>query len=447
LFYKPFINVYSKRVRRTASWHIQNSPEFNLQHHILERQVQVYPIEKQSIYSSKYLEEQSHSAEKCNGNISNTVRDEIACLHNQINTLISRSNEQHKISNNSDLDLSGFKDLHLNNNHMNTSVRRASSFHGKDFVDNSSYFDKKIDDLKKANSHQNITLNNDCLQRDKTVFEGSNKISWKDADKYFKSVSRVNTPAPQTGRASVAKLRTQNAGMVLAKARLFDEGTTKTSESTLRNISNRKHCRDNEIKHSSNVTKEIDAEHFKQTCNRTQVSRKKFNKDSKSKNRHAVLSPNASPQINTQVIDVSLKSFQKGLNEHYCSVRKFELQNQKSSNKDPTIHQTFTKDKGIDVHDMKIQKENIAARESPLTKKPVSTTLDNLNMSPYKSDVSKTPHIKRPLTVKTPKSSKLVRRPPVDTRRTPLKATAHLGTPKRQSPKSILKTQALSMYT
>lgn len=347
------------------------------------------------------------------------------------------------------MDLSGFKDLHLNNNHTTTSVRRASSFHGKDFVDNSSYFDKKIDDLKKANSHQNIALNNDCLQRDKTIFEGSNKISWKDADKYFKSVSRTNTPAPQTGRASVAKLRTQNAGMVLAKARLFDEGTTKPSEFILSNLSNRKYCRDNVTKHSPNVTKES-TEHFKQTCNRTQVCRKKSNRDSKNKNRHA-LSPNASSQIKTQVKDTSLKSFEKGLNEHYRSVRQFELQNRKLSNKDPTVHQTFTKDKGINIaHDTKIQKnqkENVVAKELPYTKITVSTTLDNPNMSPYKSDVIKTPHIKRPLTVKTPKSSKLVRRPPVDTRRTPLKATAQLGTPKRQSPKSILKTRALSTYT
>ncbi|KYM95454.1 Rho GTPase-activating protein 11A [Cyphomyrmex costatus] len=389
----------SKRIRRTASWHI--SPEFNLQHNMqFERQVNVCSIEKQSTYSNKYLKEKSHSAEKCNENISNNMRDEIACLHNQINTLISRSNEC-KISNNSDLDLSGFKDLHNNNNHTTTSVRRASSFHGKDFVDNSSYFDKKIDELKKANSHQNIALNNDCLQSDKTVFEGSNQISWKDAEKYFKSVSR-KTPLPQTGRASVAKLRTQNAGMVLAKARLFDEGTTGTSEFKSSNISNRKHCLENINKLSPNVTKEMNVECFKRTCNRTQVSRKKSNKDSKSKNRHAASSPNASPHITTQIIGINVAH-------------------------DTRIHQ---KEKGL-----------------PLTKMPVSTTLENPNMSPYKSDVSKTPHIKRPLTVKTPKSSKLVRRPPVDTRRTPLKATAYLGTPKRQSPKSILKTRALSMYT
>lgn len=361
-----------------------------------------------------------------------------------MNTSISHSIEQCKISNN-DLNLSGFKDLHLTNNCTTSHVRRASSFHGKDFVNNSCYFDKKIDDLKKTNSHQNIALNNDCLKRDNTVFEGSNGISWKDADKYFQSVSRTNTPAPQTGRASVAKLRTQNAGMVLAKAKLFDECTTKTSEFVPANVLNRKQCDNNANKHSRSTMKEMDVntEHVKQSCKRTQVSRKQSNKDLKNK----MLSPNASVQIKTQ-IDTSLK-LQERIDKNYRSAQKFELQNQKFSNKDQIIHQTFSKDKEINlIGNMEIhQKENIATKASPLAKMSISTMLKNSNMSPYKSDVNKTPHIKRPLTVKTPKSSKLVRRPPVDTRRTPLKATVQLGTPKRQSPKSILKKKTLSMHT
>ncbi|XP_072753750.1 uncharacterized protein [Anoplolepis gracilipes] len=438
--------VTSKRIRRTASWHI--SPEFNLQHHTqLDKQVNVYSIEKQSnLLSNKYLEEQSYSAERYNGIISNNTRDEITCLHNQMNASISA--EQYKISNN-DLNLSGFKDLHLTNNCTTSYVRRASSFHGKDFVDNSCYFDKKIDELKKTNSHQNIALNNDCLQKDNIVSEGSKEISWKDADKYFQSVSRTNTPAPQTGRASVAKLRTQNAGMVLAKAKLFDECTTKT-ELIPANILNKKQCDNNVNKFSRNTTKETDVntEHFKQSCKRTQVSRKQSHKDLKNK----VLSPNAPIQIKTQITDTSrtsTKPLQERIDKNYRSTQKYELQNQKLSNKDPIMHQTFVKDKGINTTgNMEIrQKENTPTRALPLTKMSINTMLENSNLSPYKSDVNKTPHIKRPLTVKTPKSSKLVRRPPVDTRRTPLKATAQLGTPKRQSPKSILKTKTLSMHT
>lgn len=359
-----------------------------------------------------------------------------------MNASISRSAEQYKTSNN-DLNLSEFKNLHLTNNCTTSYVRRASSFHGKDFVDNSYYFDKKIDDLKKTNSHQNIALNNDCLQGDNIISEGLKEISWKDADKYFQSVSRTNTPAPQTGRASVAKLRTQNAGMVLAKAKLFDECTTKTSEFVPANILNRKQCDNNLNKHSRNIAKEMNTntEHFKQSYKRTQVSRKQSNKDLKSK----ILSPKA--QVKTQIMDIS-KPLQERVDKNY-STQKFELQNQKFLNKNPII-QTFAKDKGINVTSNmeNRQKENTAVRVSPLTKISINTILENnSNMSPYKSDVNKTPHIKRPLTVKTPKSAKLVRRPPVDTRRTPLKATAQLGTPKRQSPKSILKTKTLSMHT
>lgn len=411
----------------------------------LEKQVNVYPIDKQSTFSNKYLEEQSYSVERCNRIISNNTKDKISC-HNQMNTLIPSSVE-HKISNNSTLNLSGFKD-YLANNRTTSYVRRASSFHGKDFVDNSSYFDKKIDDLKKTNSHQNIALSSECLQKDNTVSEGLKEISWKDADKYFKSDFRMNTPAPQTGRASVAKLRAQNAGMVLAKARLFDD-TTKTSEFT--NVSNKKLYHDNKEKRSPNINKEMDAktEHFKQSYKRAHVSRKQSNKDLKNKKCHSVLSPNVTQQIKTQVTTVSLKPLQSRIDKNRRSTHKFELQNQKLLNKDPTIHKVYTKDKEFNAicsTEMQ-QTESTPAKTSSLTKIPINIILENSDISPYKLEISKTPHIKRPLTVKTPKSSKLVRRPPVDTRRTPLKATAQLGTPKRQSPKSILKTKTLSMHT
>ncbi|XP_014482478.1 PREDICTED: rho GTPase-activating protein 11A-like isoform X2 [Dinoponera quadriceps] len=445
--------VTSKRVRRTASWHI--SPEFNLQHHIqLEKQVNVYPIEKQSTFTGNFLEEQFYSSARSNEITSDNATDEIACLRDQVNTLISRSGEQHKISNNSNLNLSGFKDLHLANNRVGSSVRRASSFHGKDFVDNSSYFDKKVDDLRKSNSHQNIILNNDCLQRDNTIVEGSNEVSWKDANRYFKSVSRTNTPAPQTGRASVAKLRAQNAGMVLAKAKLFGECTTKTSDFTSANSSSKKHCRDNvNVKRSPNLAKEttdVNVEHFKQSYKRTQVSRKQSNKEAKGKNYYpVVLSSNMSPQIKTQITTTQSKLLQEHVDKNYHSTQKFEIQSQKLSNKDPISYQISAKDKTINItRDMEIhQKENAATKVSPLMKMSIDTISQNSNLYSYKPDVNKTPHIKRPLTVKTPKSTKLMRKPPVETRRTPLKATAQLGTPKRQSPKSILKTRTLSMHT
>jgi len=406
-----------------------------LQQHVqLEKQVDIFPIQKQSIFPNKYSEEQTCFANKYNIN------------PNQMNILISHP--EHMISNNSKDINFRYRDLYLTNNCTSTFVRRAS-FHGKDFVDNSSYFDKKVDDLKKSNSHQNIALNNDYSQKDNTASDGSKEISWKDADKYFKSTSRTNTPIPQTGRASVAKLRAQNAGMVLAKAKLFDECTNKASEFVHDNVSRKKHYRDNINKRSPNVpNREMDINNdFKQSCKRTQVSRKRSNKDLKNKNCHTALSPNTSLQMKTQT-NSSSKPLQERMEKNYRSTQKFELQNQKLSNKDPIAHQIFVKDKAINVsYNTEIQhKENIASKTSPL-KVPINAMLENSNISPYKPDINKTPHIKRPLTVKTPRSSKLVRRTPVDTRRTPLRATAQLGTPKHQIPKSILKTRNLSMHT
>lgn len=392
----------------------------------LERQVNVYPVEKQSIFSRKYLEEQTYSAERYNN-----------VIPSQLNALISRT-ERGKISNNSnDINHLGIKDLCLTNNRTSTSVRRASSFHGKDFVDNSCYFDKKLDDLKKSNSHRNVALNNDYSQVGDAVPAGTKEMSWKDADKYFRSASRTNTPVPQTGRASVAKLRAQNAGMVLAKARLFDECTSRKGPDSIHEYApKKKHYRDNVHKRSPNTARDT-------------VSRKQSNKDLKNKNCHALLSPNATPlQMKTHLVDPSLKPLQERTEKNHRSAQKFELQNRKLSNKDAIVHQIFPKDKAINVtRETEVrQKENTAGKMSPV-KVPINTVLENANMSPYKADVCKTPHIKRPLTVKTPKSSKLTRRAPVDTRRTPLRATAQLGTPKHQSPKSILKTRNLSMHT
>jgi hypothetical protein len=105
-------------------------------------------------------------------------------------------------------------------------VRRASSFHSGEYIDNSQYFNNKIKELKKTNSQQNLMPNNsEGINATKKVSESRKEktVSWKDADVYFQQEAKLLTPVPQTGRASVAKLRTQNAGMVLAKAKLFDD--------------------------------------------------------------------------------------------------------------------------------------------------------------------------------------------------------------------------------
>lgn len=114
----------------------------------------------------------------------------------QLNFLISHTTEHTKRSDNQ------------NKKPKETSLRKALSFNDKEFLDKSSYFNKKVEELRKTNTQKN---NSD---REKTV-------SWKNANSYFDS-GHKNVSIPQTGRASIARLRTQNAGMVLARAKLFD---------------------------------------------------------------------------------------------------------------------------------------------------------------------------------------------------------------------------------
>lgn len=81
--------------------------------------------------------------------------------------------------------------------YANTSyARRPSSFHG-------------IRDVGKSTTIINQQMN-----------DAIDKIKWKNAHTFLANEESLNNPL--TGRASVAKLRSQMAGMVLAKARLFN---------------------------------------------------------------------------------------------------------------------------------------------------------------------------------------------------------------------------------
>ena len=93
-----------------------------------------------------------------------------------------------------------------------------------------------------------------------------------------------------------------------------------------------------------------------------------------------------------------------------------------------------------------LQKENQLIRSNA----PASSqgTPEDVNMyKPNESPVCRTPHIKKPLNVKTPKSAKSLsaRRSMMHSRRTPLKAVMPI-TPKRQSPRIVLKSTQLSRH-
>lgn len=110
-------------------------------------------------------------------------------LQDQLLTLIDHTNKHTKGSlSDDDFNSNDNTVFQGNGNKLNLSskVRRISSFHGNEFVDNSQYFNKMVKDLKKTNSQQritdvtpNVTPKIECLPSDKK----DRVMSWKDAEK------------------------------------------------------------------------------------------------------------------------------------------------------------------------------------------------------------------------------------------------------------------------
>ncbi|XP_021923090.1 uncharacterized protein LOC110831423 isoform X2 [Zootermopsis nevadensis] len=109
-------------------------------------------------------------------------------------------------------------------------ARRASSFHGSEWAfRNQSFRSEHFTDVMKSNSDGNIAqttihsslgpkVNADIVDRRKQQEDGE----WKTADVFFSGDQNIKEEVPVTGRASVAKLRIENAGMVLERMKLFD---------------------------------------------------------------------------------------------------------------------------------------------------------------------------------------------------------------------------------
>nr|XP_033328173.1 uncharacterized protein LOC117221373 isoform X2 [Megalopta genalis] len=285
-------------------------------------------------------------------------------------------------------------------NRAHTHVRRVSSFHGNELMNAANIFsNEKIEKLKKTNSQQNITCNTPTIAALSPKLEWKKSTtSWKDAEGYFKLTNQTNTPVNQTGRASIAKLRTQNAGMVLAKAKLFDECTAKMFSH-------------NVLVHEKDKWLTANDDQFTNDCSEENDSCQKSNKNVKSR----------SAESNGKI---------------YYSSEDSEIK----VNTPSIITNTQVDVVSNVVHH---QKENV--KTPPVVKHGSSNAiLDESRLNSYRpsgSSLCRTPHIKKPLGMKTPKSAKtLVRKPLVDSRRTPLKAVSQVGTPKYQSPKGILKT-------
>ncbi|XP_051153290.1 rho GTPase-activating protein 11A-like isoform X3 [Leptopilina boulardi] len=403
----------SKRIKRTSSWHVSDRTD-SLRRSTLNN-FYTNTKDNQNLMKSNdlgvaALETETFCSEETNKRLN--------YLQDQLLTLIDHTNKHTKGSF-SDDDFSSNDNHTLNGNKLNlsTKVRRISSFHGNEFIDNSQYFNRMVKDLKKSS---NIVNNEVTPAKTNLPSDKKDKVmSWKDAEKYFKSEGQIPTPVPVTGRASVAKLRTQNAGMVLAKAKLFDDTKRTPIQCEVANDRRISHYQGRETRRQSMRSKEIKnltTVDITDSPRRVALRRKKSESP---KNPSAKVRITKSP--NSIKMELTLVQNHDSSPHHHnrkcTNTTKRTLNYQKENHATLNLHTPMRKDSLI-IHESNV--DNSAIYKTPLIKKPLAV-------------------------VRTPKSGKpLTRRPAIDVKRTPLKAIGPLATPKRQSPRSILKTSHLT---
>lgn len=420
----------SKRVKRTSSWHVSDRTDSICLRRSTLKLNNFYPTnDNQTVNKLEQVKSNNLGVENLGTEAfcSEETNKRLNYLQDQLLTLIDHTNKHTKGSLSDDEFSSNDNTLYNGNGNklnLGAKVRRISSFHGNEFVDNSQYFNQMVKDLKKGNNPHVVDVtpmkNEHTDKKDKVM-------SWKDAEKYFKSEGQTTTPVPVTGRASVAKLRTQNAGMVLAKAKLFDDTKRTPIQAEVTNDQRRiSHYQQNHNHH-----------HHQGRETRRQSMRPKEMKTHLHDN---IESPRRIALRRKKSVSPKNPSAKVRITKSPNSI-KMELTLVQSSHDSTTTHHrkcTNTK------RTLNYQKENHSS--------PINTPSRNEMKSNHESIVNvdstiyKTPLIKKPLSVvRTPKSGKpLTRRPAIDVKRTPLKAIGPLATPKRQSPRSILKTSHLS---
>ncbi|XP_043495358.1 uncharacterized protein LOC122519751 isoform X2 [Polistes fuscatus] len=453
--------IKSKSVNRTDSWHGSQDWQHKHRNQSNDQEIVYFANEEPDIDKLTKQVSNLRNESLC----SSETNTRLELLQKQLNALMSHTTK-HTRDSLTDAELS-INDISVHTprqSPLKLSVRRASSFHGNEFIDNSFYFNRKIKELKKSNSQQNVILNNDYQDKHKNIPQNwkETSISWKDADDYFKSTAQIRTPVPQTGRASVAKLRTQNAGMVLAKAKLFDENTVKVSTCLFDNSQNQKGCytvnggRKELTKESTSEKIDNNTNLDKSYCD-LEIKRnnsKRHERYTRNKDLTQIQSPKISLRNKNNLIDISLEMKEEDFEkQHHNGRRHSDKYKQNLSEKGsnlPRMQKSYYSNEQNNRESKKCstQKENMVVRTPSILKNvsmnKVDTVESNVNIYKSENEMCRTPRIKRPLAMKTPKSSKsLMRRPPVDTRRTPLKAIAHLEVSKYQSPKRISKVKNL----
>ncbi|KAJ8670141.1 hypothetical protein QAD02_001400 [Eretmocerus hayati] len=427
-----------RKIHRTVSWHsnrdrpssiLKTESRLNNSGGYCPKQCSLKrgrPLVKQNSY--KNLSEQVQKSENHGSFCSDETNARLNYLQQQLNTLISHTAEHTRGSFSDDdfapLDDDVFENGLLSNtetpivekSNLNTpAIRRTSSIHGVEFTDNPKYFNSRIEQLKRNSiQHSPSSGRSQCPGSATKAVEAKKEktVSWKDADHYFQQEAKMLTPVPQTGRASVAKLRTQNAGMVLAKAKLFDDPTKEAVDVSRRQsmklqLAARISTRD-EPRASLGARRHASSGDV--------IVRRKTNS-----NRRSPISP-----IIRMAVTISSGSQRR---------QSSRFGNSRCSSQEEV------------VGSHRSQKENHLIRSNSEMIQPKT---DVTMFKPGESPMCKTPLIKRPLSVKTPKSAKsLSARKSASvmnaSRRTPLKAVLPI-TPRRQSPRTILKSTHLSRH-
>ena len=182
------IIFYSKRVSRTSSWHISDRAE--------SQNLRRTTLKLNNFYSNKNIncrlqttflkrEESGASSLKADTFCIEETNERLEFLQEQLHTLITHTAE-HTKSSLSDEDFGSIENVvfHPVGNKVKSHVRRASSFHGNEFIDNSRYFNERVRKLKKSSSQQSVALNNQCFTTESLPLERKEKvIKWKDAEK------------------------------------------------------------------------------------------------------------------------------------------------------------------------------------------------------------------------------------------------------------------------
>lgn len=254
---------------------------------------------------------------------------------------------------------------------------------------------------RRASSFHGISEQQQRLNQSKYIPDGK-KIDWISCDKYFKDEKVSENDAEDNRRESIAKLRCQNAGMVLAKAKLFDKmGDKSISSKVNRNVS--KTFRHNSVK--------------------TRSSMRRKHSDKKNQE-NSLKSVNLKHEFNNSPSSRMKNIKQNNVDKITCVVQ------------NKNAHRTID-DHPLQKHKSKYGKENLFLQDEFAQTELITNTVGTIT-SPLK-DSNRTPTIKRSLTDKLPAQLK---RTPKYTKsmnyHTPVNSVPHIVTPRR-SPRLLLK--------